>query len=166
MQAEAEQPPLSFFERGGAWRLIAAALVVAGALWFLRAWNIHRSGTWDDDHYNWERAFGERVPKGVEVVHSRYWNSDHFTHEYVYFMEITATDEWWENYKRTNSLMQFTLPSMPGGTWEGNSQFPNWFAPGSNDLYEAWSVHGKGGTSMKIRVRKSDRHIFLHDKQL
>ena len=36
-------------------------------------------GTYVDDKHNFERAFKFQKPKDVQVIHSIYWQSPHFT---------------------------------------------------------------------------------------
>jgi hypothetical protein len=38
-----------------------------------------KSGTWEDDPANWERAFRSAKPEDVAVVHSRCWRSPHWS---------------------------------------------------------------------------------------
>lgn len=52
------------------------------------------AGAWMDDPKNWSRAFGQDLPAGVNVIHSYYWESDHFTYEYGCYFEIEASPEW------------------------------------------------------------------------
>ncbi len=56
------------------------------------------AGLWEDDSKNWSRAFHGDPPAGLTVVHSKYWESDHFTHKYIYFFEVKAPPEWQESF--------------------------------------------------------------------
>ena len=47
-------------------------------------------GNWTDDPDNWGRAFQSSKPDDVEVVHSYYYRSPHFTYEFSYYFHIRA----------------------------------------------------------------------------
>jgi len=70
------------------------------------------AGTWEDDPQNWNRAFGQDPPDDVSVVRSYYWESDHFTHEYIYFFEVKASSQWQEQMPQ----LQSALRAGPGCT--------------------------------------------------
>jgi hypothetical protein len=55
-----------------------------------------KSGQWDDDPRNWDRAFGQfglQIPKGWRVVQSRYWRYPHFTYEGGYYFQVQVSQE-------------------------------------------------------------------------
>jgi hypothetical protein len=70
----------------------------------LQAASKQTAGTWEDDPKNWFRAFNEQTPPDVQVLHSKYWKSDHFTYEYIYFFEISATPGWKETFLKNRNL--------------------------------------------------------------
>lgn len=131
------------------------ASVVLGAM---------NAGEWEDEPENWKRAFGVEQPSDLLVVHSRYWDSAHFTHEYAYYFEVEASSEWMETFGKVHGLSQ--EPPARGIGYlrplRGN-HVPEWFAPGTSDQYVLWQ-----GTKNSIRVwiRKSDGRLFLHDSQV
>ena len=43
------------------------------------------SGTWEDDPETWNKVFGEEVPSEVEIIHSRFWKSAHWSYEFEVF---------------------------------------------------------------------------------
>jgi hypothetical protein len=43
-------------------------------------------GTWVDDKRNFDRVFGFGKIPDVQVVHSYYWKSPHWSTEYQYFI--------------------------------------------------------------------------------
>src|SRR5882757_5268739 len=71
-----------------------------GKFFLLQADSIQHAGTWEDDPKNWYRAFNEAQPSDVKVVHSKYWRSNHFTYEFVYYFEVEATPAWREAFLR------------------------------------------------------------------
>ena len=69
----------------------------------------HRSGTWNDNPKNWERAFGQKPPKDLKIVHSQYWRSPHFTLEFEYFFEFAPSD----TFRRSSPHTQGYRSSIP-----------------------------------------------------
>ena len=45
-------------------------------------------GTWVDDPGNFKRLFGGPPPKDIQVLHTYYWKSPHWTNEYQYFFAL------------------------------------------------------------------------------
>jgi hypothetical protein len=74
--------------------LIASALLIVTAC--------HESGTWVDDPNNFKRAWGVDAPSGVQVVHSRYSRSAHFTREEVYYFQLRATSSYAQAFAAEN----------------------------------------------------------------
>ena len=56
------------------------------------------AGTWEDDDENWERAYNVQLPDSIDLVHSWYWRSPHFTLEQELFFEIKFNEAIKENY--------------------------------------------------------------------
>jgi hypothetical protein len=87
--------------------LLIVLLLQPGVLSFkMQADSIRSAGTWEDDPKNWYRAFHEEQPSEVKVVHSKYWRSDHFTVEFIYYFEVEATPKWRDNFLAKHNLQQ------------------------------------------------------------
>jgi hypothetical protein len=130
----------------------------------MQADSMQHAGTWEDDPKNWYRAFNEEQPAEVKVVHSKYWRSDHFTVEFVYYFEVEATPEWREKFfaKRTiQPVSPATARSFRTDTHSGDT--PNWFAPDPVDNYDVWDKAGYFGS---VWIDKTNGHIFFYDAQL
>lgn len=100
----------------------------------------HRSGTWDDSPKNWERAFGQKPPAGLKIVHSRYWRSPHFTLEMEYFFEFAPSETFKSEFTAHPKLQKFE-PNTPADLTMVLGIFldrPSWFVPRSLDHYEIW----------------------------
>lgn len=122
------------------------------------------AGTWEDDPENWKRAFGVEQPPDLRILHSRYWNSGHFTHEYAYYFEVEASPRWREGFWREHGLLQEPPERVMGSLppLSGNN-IPDWFAPGTSDQYIKWEGAKDG---LWVWVRKSDGRLFLHNRQV
>jgi hypothetical protein len=130
----------------------------------LQAEGVAAAGTWEDDPKNWRRAFNEEPPAGVNVVHSKYWRSDHFTYEYIYYFEVEATPEWRANFLKQR---QFELVAATNAWRFGESDLsdrnPGWFAPGPVEKYEVWDKPQYHGS---VWIDKTNGHMFFYDSQL
>ena len=85
----------------------------AGNFFLLQADSIQRAGTWEDDPKNWYRAFNEEQPSDLKIVHSKYWRSNHFTYEFVYYFEVEATPAWRDAFlKKRNAARVSDVESI------------------------------------------------------
>src|SRR5690242_11714816 len=100
----------------------------------------HQSGTWTDDARNWERAFGEKPPQDIKVVHSSYYRSPHFTLEFVHFFQLEPSEAFKKRFNDAGKLKRFT----PADTNDERRILfffhdkPSWFIPKPLDHYEIW----------------------------
>jgi hypothetical protein len=68
---------------------------------------------------------GEKPSKNLKVLHGKYWQSGHFTKEYIMFMELRAPNDWIQEFIVQNKLKPATEPiALP-------SDAPLWFKPTS-----------------------------------
>ena len=99
----------------------------------------HKSGTWVDDSGNWKRAFGRPPPKELEVVHSIYWRTPHFTREDGWTFHVKSPPsfykEWLAAYKvkhpDTEELQKLD---------QLKKDKPSWFLPKPMADYEIWVI--------------------------
>ena len=98
-------------------------------------------GTYVDDKRNFERAFQSKCAKDVEVIHSIYSSTPHFTEEHEYYFQMKPADgseilKWLTGgpgiVQSTNGLTEvpFYLNLRPDR--------PNWFAPDLLTSYDIW----------------------------
>jgi hypothetical protein len=100
----------------------------------------HRSGTWRDSAKNWERAFGEKQPANVVVLHSEYWRSPHIFREEGYFFEVGA-DEGFRKQMLARKDARQVFPRTETEKEEVLRFFgrkPDWFIPQPLERYEVW----------------------------
>ena len=126
--------------------------------------SVRHAGTWNNDPKNWLRAFNEEQPAEVRVVHSKYWRSNHFTVEYIYYFEVEATPAWKEKFFTKQDLTQVspaTARSFRTNVHDDGT--PSWFAPDPVARYDVWDQAGYFGS---VWVDKTNGHIFFYDMQL
>jgi hypothetical protein len=143
-----------------------ALILLPGFLTFfiLQADSIQHAGTWEDDPKNWYRAFNEKQPAEVKVIHSKYWRSNHFTYEYIYFFEVQATTEWRDAFLKKHKL-ELVSPSTARSfrTNTHSDTTPNWFAPDPVNNYDVWDKDGYFGS---VWINKTNGHIYFYDVEL
>lgn len=66
----------------------------------------------------------------IKVINGQYWESSHFTYEYIIYLELKVSENWWINFSKENNLILDILPNKP----IFNSDFPKWFKPTSEFL--------------------------------
>lgn len=119
-------------------------------------------GRWVDDSGNFERIFGFNKPKDVEVLHSYYWKSPHWTTEYSYFIALRASQKFVTGLTSAK-LMNEAAPSETTIN-SGGDQRPPWFLPKSVTSYEMWVPNATGG--YRVFRDKIDGTLFVCDMRL
>ena len=71
---------------------------------------------------------GTNPPNDLEVLNGQYWESAHWTKEYIMFLKIKPTTEWWDEFIKQNHL------SLNKGKWTKPSDAPVWFNPTENTI--------------------------------
>jgi hypothetical protein len=99
----------------------------------------HKSGTWTDDAGNWKRAFGRSPPKELQIVHSIYWRTPHFTREDGWTFHIKSPSsfykEWLAAYK-----VRHPDPAELQRLELLKADKPSWFLPKPMTEYEVWVI--------------------------
>ncbi len=127
---------------------IALTALLAGCGYF-------RSGTWENDPRNFTRAWGISKPADVDMVHSWYWRSPHFTREEAYYFHF----KWHESLFRgliDNNQMQPAKDDREAPDYCFPK--PDWFAPGSRAQYETWR---RAGAETWMFRERSTRDLFI-----
>ena len=135
--------------------IIAFALILVGC-----------GGTYVDDKHNFERALQFSRPNDVQVVHSVYWQSAHFTDEHCFYLELlpAAGSSIFKTLTTTNDIALMTdeqqeiLPSLI-------LERPKWFAPKSRESYEVWASTNQF-TQFGLLRDKSDGRLFVYGQIL
>ncbi|HEY1170575.1 MAG TPA: hypothetical protein VGH19_04325 [Verrucomicrobiae bacterium] len=116
------------------------------------------AGTWENDPKNWERAFRTNASPAVTVVNSKYWRSNHFTYEYMWFFEIRATAAWRDEFLQSRGLkLEPPAKSRSFRDKHTSKMTPDWFAPDPVELYDVWN-----GTHGTLWINKTNGHIHFY----
>jgi len=76
-----------------------------------------------DNEEAFENWIGAKSGSDVEVLQAKYWQSAHWTKEYIVYLKIKPSDEWWSQFVAQNGLMLDTTQ------WFVPSDKPDWFTP-------------------------------------
>jgi hypothetical protein len=143
---------------GGIIRLAHFTVVVCASL---LTCSCHKSGTWSDDPKNWERAFSQRIPSNIGVVHSMYWRSAHWTYEAAYYFQVTGA-------VRSALLSDTNLVRLESTKVSADyfGEKPIWFAPKPLEAYEVWGYTNEPPSKLRLLIDKTNATAFFTDFQL
>jgi hypothetical protein len=100
---------------------------------------------------------GEKPSQSLKVLRGKYWQSGHFTKEYIMFMELHAPKDWIEAFVVQNKLKPATEPiALPNDA-------PAWFKPTS--AYKVWEPSDFSQGSAYY-VDSSNGHVMIYEIQL
>ena len=123
-----------------------------------------KSGQWDDDPGNWDRAFGQfgqSVPKEWRVVHSRYWRNPHFTYEGSYYFQLRVSPEG----RRLLVQPDYVRLKPEQAEMQGPcAPRPSWFAPKGFVQYEIWGAK-EGTPNYRLLIDTKGSDAFFMDCQ-
>jgi len=145
-------------------RLLATLTMAVYGAFALTCCGYLKSGRWDDDAANWDRAFGRfglSVPKGWLVVHSRYWRYPHFTYEGGYYFQVRVPPEGRRLLVQSDYVRLGPERAEMNGACEPR---PSWFAPKDPTQYEIWGAK-EGASNYRVLVDPSGPDAFLMDCQ-
>lgn len=69
---------------------------------------------------------GSAPSRDVELLNGQYWQSSHWTREYILFLNINATETWWAEFVDQNSLV------IDNERLIKLTDKPKWFNPNKN----------------------------------
>lgn len=78
-----------------------------------------------DTYKNWA---GANPPSDIELINGRYWQSAHWTKEYIMYLQFKPTEEWWSEFLKQNYI------SADKNDWSMPSDAPTWFKPSDNSI--------------------------------
>ena len=71
---------------------------------------------------------GSEVPDDVKLLKGQYYESPHFTKEYIMYLKLKPTKKWWFEYLKYNSIL------IDKKDWTKPSDAPIWFKPSETSL--------------------------------
>jgi hypothetical protein len=71
---------------------------------------------------------GLNPTKELNLINGQYWKSSHWANEYIIYLELKPSQNWWTNFKNLNKLkLDTTRSTLPNNK-------PIWFNTNSNFL--------------------------------
>lgn len=71
---------------------------------------------------------GTKPPDNLKVLNGQYWQSAHWTREYIMYLKLKPTIEWWDEFLKQNYI------SVDTDEWTKPSDAPTWFTLSDNSL--------------------------------
>jgi hypothetical protein len=119
-------------------------------------------GTWVDDEGNFNRVFGFDKPNEVQVLHSYYWKSPHWSTEYQYYIALRASTK----FASGLTAAQLMSPATPNSDMreQCGSNPPQWFVSKPPSHYQMWIP--KNSDQYRVFQDKDDGIIYVCDERL
>lgn len=74
---------------------------------------------------------GANPPEDLEIINAAYWESAHWTKEYILYLKFKPTDTWWNGFIEQNQL------TKDSEQWVMPADSPAWFKiPDGVTLYK------------------------------
>lgn len=87
---------------------------------------------------------GVDAPSDLELLNGQYWQSSHWTKEYIMYLEFKPSEKWWKEFIKQNNIL------IDKGDWAMPSDVPKWFKPSENSIrFRALSDFDKGSRFFK-----------------
>lgn len=100
---------------------------------------------------------GEKPSKEVEIIHGKYWQSSHWSKEYIIYLELKGSPLWRNEFIKQNSLIQGkTDESLP-------SNAPSWFKPTAK--FKIWKP-SKFSQGAVYYENSQSGQMFIYEIQL
>ena len=121
-------------------------------------------GHWEDDPGNWQRAFFESKPAGIELLHSRYMNTAHWTDEFEYFFVLRGNDAARERFFGRGRLKPYESADE---LWQPVGDFfdekPDWFLPKPLHAYDVYILKEEPRNMFRLFIDRETGAYYLTD---
>ncbi|MDN3581177.1 hypothetical protein [Mucilaginibacter flavus] len=98
----------------------------------------------------------QKLDKNVRAIHGRYWQSAHFSREYIVYLELAPTVQWKLEFIKQNNLhITSDTPTPP-------QDAPSWFI--NKKGLNIW--HTKPDNGSLYEEDPQTGHFFIYEKQL
>ncbi len=64
----------------------------------------------------------------LEVLEGAYWQSAHWTKEYIVYLKLKPSKKWWNDFIQSNAL------SRTREKWQAPDDAPTWFTPNKQSI--------------------------------
>jgi len=71
---------------------------------------------------------GTKPSAEIHVEKAQYWQSAHFTKEYILYLKLKPDAEWWKKFIQQNAL------EIKDAMWTDAEDTPDWFKPSTHSI--------------------------------
>jgi hypothetical protein len=119
------------------------------------------TGKWEDDNKNWARAYKQPLPDTIDLLHSWYWRSPHWSLEQAMYFEIKYNAGVKENFIKYPDMIR--LDEKDTINLEFFNEKPKWFTYKPLRKYTIWKSNL---TNFLLFLDKENGHLYWTDYQL
>ncbi len=102
---------------------------------------------------------GIKPSKEIKVINGEYWESGHWTKEYILFLELEADKSFWKKFKKENNLVVDTIKNEII-----TSEQPEWFTPSKNSI--KYRINDNFDQGSRYYEDLTDNKIYIYEIQL
>ena len=121
------------------------------------------SGTWEDDKKNWDRAYNHPLPDTINLIHSWYWRSPHWTLEQAMYFEIDYNEGILHNFIKDSTVRQLDYRDTLK-LYFFNTK-PKWFLPKPYRSYFIWIGKKDKFDNFMLFMDSEIGHLYWTDSQ-
>lgn len=81
-----------------------------------------------DPNESYKYWSGSNPSDNLKILNGQYWQSAHWTKEYILYLKLKPTEIWWNELLKQNQLI------IDKGDWTKPNDSPNWFNPPNNSI--------------------------------
>jgi hypothetical protein len=101
---------------------------------------------------------GSNPPTDLKILKGQYWQSSHWTKEYIIYMKFESTEYWWDKFIEQNQLQ------IDNNQCTNPVKAPNWFIPTEKFVkYRRGSDFDQGSRYFRDTLTSS---CFIYEIQL
>ena len=97
---------------------------------------------------------GSEAPKDLQLVNGQYWESSHWSKEYIMYLKIRPTKTWEDEFISQNKLQ------VEKGSWSKSTDTPAWFNPTANSVMYSSGVNFDQGSRYFKDTLTGDFYIY------
>ncbi len=102
---------------------------------------------------------GIQPNKEVKVINGKYWESAHWTKEYIMFLELETEPQFWTNFKEQNNLIIDTVQND-----YSISDKPEWFKPSKSS--KKYKINDNIDQGSRYYQDSINSKIYIYEIQL
>jgi hypothetical protein len=97
---------------------------------------------------------GSTPPTELQLLKGQYWQSAHWTKEYIMFLKLNPTIKWWNEFIEINQLQ------LDNEKWTKPNDAPNWFNPNERSIMYCRSGNFDQGSKYFIDTLTNECYIY------